>query len=137
MEEERDSERGRCRLSPSHVSQAVREQGTVKPRPIVVGTLMPLDLDRLEHVRQLPGGKIIAQCPACMEEGHDRRCRNHLVIWPDGRFGCVAHPDDGQHRKRIYALAGKSEGRGEFRPGAWVVKGILRQLARPGRRTTC
>ena len=30
----------------------------------------------------------------------------HLRIYPDGRFGCCVHPKDGEHRKRIWALAG-------------------------------
>lgn len=60
-----------------------------------------LDLDRLENVRHRPG-KITARCPACAEEDHDRT-GNHLVIFDDGRFTCIA--DEG-HRRRVWELVG-------------------------------
>ena len=60
-----------------------------------------LDLDRLEKVRHLPG-KITARCPACAEEEHDRT-GNHLVIFDDGKFSCIA--DEG-HRRRVWKLVG-------------------------------
>lgn len=65
---------------------------------------MPLQLHMLRFVRHIRA-RIIAQCPACAEIGADRRGRNHLIIWPDGRFACVAHPGDREHRRRIWALA--------------------------------
>jgi len=60
----------------------------------------------LEEVNRT-GSKITARCPACAEDGHDRK-GNHLFIGEDGKFGCVVYPgDDGEnHRRRIYALAG-------------------------------
>jgi hypothetical protein len=66
---------------------------------------MSLDVARLEKVRELAGGLVQARCPACAEDGHDRT-GEHLRIYPDGRFGCCVHPKDGEHRKRIWALAG-------------------------------
>jgi hypothetical protein len=66
---------------------------------------MSLDVTKLEKVRELPGGIVQARCPACAEGGHDR-AGEHLRIYPDGRFGCCVHPKDGEHRKRIWALAG-------------------------------
>lgn len=51
-------------------------------------------------------GRVIAQCPACAEMGADQHGRNHLIVWPDGKFSCVAHPRDKEHRKRIWALVG-------------------------------
>ncbi len=63
-----------------------------------------LDVARLENVRDR-GNKIESACPACREEGRDRT-GNHLVIYQDGRFGCVANPEDHEHRKRIWQLAG-------------------------------
>jgi len=66
---------------------------------------MALDLTRLERVRGTAGGKTTARCPACGEDGGDRK-GTHLVIFPDGKFACAAHPGDGDHRKRIAALAG-------------------------------
>ena len=66
---------------------------------------MSLDVAKLENVRELAGGIVQARCPACAEGGNDRS-GEHLRIYPDGRFGCCVHPKDGDHRKRIWALAG-------------------------------
>ena len=66
---------------------------------------MSLDAAKLEKARELAGGIVQARCPACAENGGDRR-GEHLRVYPDGRFGCCVHPKDGQHRKRIFALAG-------------------------------
>jgi len=66
---------------------------------------MSLDAAKLEKVRELAGGVVQARCPACAEGGGDRK-GEHLRIYPDGRYGCCVHPKDGQHRKRIFALAG-------------------------------
>ena len=65
-----------------------------------------LDETRLETVRDR-AGKMIARCPACFEEGHDKT-GNHLLIRPDGRFTCIQFPgDEGkEHRKRIFELVG-------------------------------
>lgn len=62
-----------------------------------------LDLSRLEKVRELPG-KITARCPACAEDGRDRT-GNHLVIYPSGRFKCIADPG---HGRRVWELVGIS-----------------------------
>lgn len=67
---------------------------------------MSLDVAKLEKVRGLAGGIVQARCPACAEGGNDRS-GEHLRIYPDGRFGCCVHPKDGEHRKRIWALAGR------------------------------
>ena len=66
---------------------------------------MSLDAAKLEKVRELAGGVVQARCPACAEGGGDRK-GEHLRIYPDGRYGCCVHPKDGEHRKRIFALAG-------------------------------
>jgi hypothetical protein len=66
---------------------------------------MSLDVAKLEKARELSGGIVQARCPACAEGGHDRT-GEHLRIYPDGKFGCCVHPKDGEHRKRIFALAG-------------------------------
>jgi len=72
---------------------------------------MSLDISRLEKARQC-GGKIIARCPACAEDGNDEK-GEHLVIMPDGRFGCVAYPGAAgkSHRQRIFAMAGEAHAR--------------------------
>ena len=64
-----------------------------------------LDLARLENVKHLDGGSIRAACPACRAAGSDKS-GNHLLIQPDGKFGCATHPDDQEHRKEIFRLAG-------------------------------
>jgi hypothetical protein len=69
---------------------------------------MSLNVAKLEKVRELAGGIVQARCPACAESGNDRS-GEHLRIYPDGRFGCCVHPKDGQHRKRIFALAGNRQ----------------------------
>ena len=76
---------------------------------------MSLDAAKLEKVRELAGGIVQARCPACAEGGHDRT-GEHLRIYPDGRFGCCVHPKDGEHRKRIWALAGVRE------PGTFTLR---------------
>jgi hypothetical protein len=66
---------------------------------------MSLDLARLENVRKRIG-KIVARCPACAEQDHDQK-GEHLVIFPNGSFACVANPgtEGHKHRQRIFTLA--------------------------------
>jgi hypothetical protein len=73
---------------------------------------MSLDVSRLENVRKRIG-KTIARCPACAEANGDAK-GDHLVIWPNGSFSCVANPGvpGHEHRKRINALAGDPASRG-------------------------
>ena len=71
-----------------------------------------LDLDRLEDARENRRGDIIARCPACAASGGDRNC-NHLIIYQDGKFGCVACPGDHEHRQEIFRLVGKKGGKGK------------------------
>ena len=51
---------------------------------------MSLDISKLRKVRTR-GTKVTAQCPACAESGHDST-NEHLIIYEDGRFGCVVYP---------------------------------------------
>jgi hypothetical protein len=69
---------------------------------------MPLYLDRLESVKALSNGVLIARCPACAQAGQDD-AGNHLKVYRDGRFACVVHPgkDGKAHRKAIWSLVGK------------------------------
>jgi len=71
---------------------------------------MSLNLNKLEKVRKLDNDIVQARCPACAEGGADR-AGNHLRIQADGRFGCCVHPKDGDHRKRIFSLAGEKSPR--------------------------
>lgn len=77
---------------------------------------MSLDVSRLENVHQR-GSRIIARCPVCAKDGNDEK-GEHLVIMPDGRFGCVVYPGAAgkEHRKRISAIAGdpNTRKRGSF-----------------------
>jgi hypothetical protein len=69
-----------------------------------------LDPTRVEMLFQAGDGKMTGRCPACAEEGGDRK-GEHLVIYPDGKFGCVLYPgEDGhEHRQRIWELAGMKD----------------------------
>ncbi len=60
---------------------------------------MSLDPTKLVGARNL-GGKVTAMCPVCQESS-----RSHLVIFPDGRFGCVVDSSP-EHRKAIWQLIG-------------------------------
>jgi hypothetical protein len=71
---------------------------------------MSLDIHKLTNVAEVSDGKITARCPACAAEGKDNQ-GNHLVIYPNGRFGCVKFEGDSGHRKKVYALAGKEKNR--------------------------
>ena len=84
---------------------------------------MSLDRNKLHNVVQLDG-KITAQCPACREDGGDNT-GNHLVVYPDGCFGCVVYPGSREHRRRIYRLVGKRNGfrdTKKFKCQLWWIK---------------
>ena len=67
-----------------------------------------LESSKLERVFNHPAGGLVARCPACAKEGKDRK-GNHLRIFSDGRFACVANQgkSGSEHRKLIHKLAGK------------------------------
>ena len=73
---------------------------------------MSLDVQKLAVSRRLEDGTVVARCPACAAVGQDR-AGEHLVVYPDGRFGCVVHPGEGGclHRKAIWAAVGKRKPR--------------------------
>lgn len=77
---------------------------------------MSINITRLQHVRQR-GETIRSQCPACAEIGADNT-GNHLIVQPDGRFGCIVHTGANgiEHRKRIFALAGDTTKAADARP---------------------
>lgn len=74
---------------------------------------MSLESSKLENVQLRSDGALIARCPACSEEGRDQG-GNHLIVLPDGRFGCVVNSGDDdnarRHRREIWVLAGKRDG---------------------------
>ena len=63
-----------------------------------------IDAEQLQNAKAR-GNKIVARCPACAEAGNDK-AGNHLIIYKDGRFGCVAFAGDKAHRQRIAELVG-------------------------------
>lgn len=67
---------------------------------------MSLDLSKLENIKE-NRSHIIARCPACAEQGRDRK-GNHLSIDEKGRFTCVLYSGESGrvHRKRIFKLVG-------------------------------
>lgn len=96
---------------------------------------MALDLHKLENVH-VRGGKTIARCPACAEQGHDSG-GEHLFIDSRGRFGCVVHPgaQGKDHRRRIFQLAKAPSTPGSFTihpfanpPKPTIVSGVLGRL---------
>ena len=73
---------------------------------------MQIELTQLEniHTRIRDGEQAtIARCPACADDGGDNK-GEHLIVFPDGRFGCVIYPvgdeDSAEHRERILELVG-------------------------------
>jgi len=66
---------------------------------------VPLDITKLQNLRNGANGSKTAGCPCCIENGHDHSL-DHLIIYADGRFGCIANQGDEAHRARIWALAG-------------------------------
>ena len=88
---------------------------------------MALDESKLENVRRKPG-KLTARCPACAERGADRK-GEHLAVYDDGAYHCVATNGESRHTKRIFALAGAG-GLRKARPTApklkkWKIKTIV------------
>lgn len=70
---------------------------------------MKIDLSKLKNVKHLSGGKTTAQCPACAAEGADAK-GEHLVIFAEGKFGCVVNDNDKSHNRKILQLAGANGG---------------------------
>ena len=73
---------------------------------------MSLDLRKLAVSRRLEDGTVLARCPACAGDGKDGK-GEHLVVYPDGRFGCVVYPGDAGwlHRKAIWEAVGERKRR--------------------------
>lgn len=63
-----------------------------------------IDRSKLDNTRSR-GDDIICACPACREDGKDRAGDN-LKIFASGAYSCIAHPRDGDHNRRIFALVG-------------------------------
>jgi len=99
---------------------------------------MSLDVSKLEDaVQSRKDGEdvIIARCPACAEDGGDNT-GNHLIIFPDGKFGCVVNPaedlESKEHRRRIFELVG-SKDRVDKLPAKSAFKPKVKMLSVPKR----
>ncbi len=66
---------------------------------------MSLNIKKLSNVSEKPDGKLTARCPACALDGKDKK-GDHLVVYPDGKFGCVKYEKDATHQKLIHSIAG-------------------------------
>ena len=67
---------------------------------------MSLDRSKLQNIRERPDGAFTARCPACAGTGGDAK-GNHLIVFKDGRFACVAYPGGKEHRSEIFQLVGR------------------------------
>lgn len=101
-----------------------RMQGSYLPRicptrPSTNHANFMLDESKLEHVRRLSNGGIIARCPVCAANDGDKR-GIHLKMNQAGQFTCVAFEGESgrEHRKEIWKMAGLKDGKfkTEFRP---------------------
>ena len=72
---------------------------------------MGLKIELLVGARTREDGSIEAQCPACAAGGGDTEER-HLVVFPDGAYGCVAYQGDTVHNKEIYSIVGEKTQKG-------------------------
>lgn len=66
-----------------------------------------INLEKIENKKNLPG-KVQGRCPCCAENNQDRS-GEHLILFPDGKFGCVVD-DSKEHRARILQLIGLGDG---------------------------
>lgn len=68
---------------------------------------MALDPKKLEKGFDHMDGTVTYRCPACAEQGHDKK-GNHLFIKDGERYGCIMFQGTAgaYHRKRINQLAG-------------------------------
>lgn len=83
--------------------------------PLITASAAPLWGEYEEMPDLGTGGtKLVGLCPACAEQGRDSNLR-HLVIYPNGKFGCAAYPAlaietpaRAAHLQRVWQLVGKS-----------------------------
>ena len=79
---------------------------------------MPLDTSKLINCKPSGGGKFTSACPACQNQGGDKK-GNHLVIFASGAYGCAVD-NSPEHSKAIWRLAGLSIS-GEHNPDTMYV----------------
>lgn len=76
---------------------------------------MKIDIAKLKNAKRKQDGSIVAQCPACAAAGGDST-GNHLIVYPDGKFGCVVNQVNMKHNKEIWKLVGGGEDQPVKRP---------------------
>jgi len=64
-----------------------------------------IDKTKLQNIKEKADGAYTARCPACAASGADEK-GEHLIVYADGRFGCVVYPRDREHRGVVLKLAG-------------------------------
>ena len=84
---------------------------------------MSLDITKLKNVVVRDNGEIVAQCPACAAVGGDTK-GEHLIIFSDGRYGCVANQGDKEHSAEIYRLAALSTEEGPQPPRQIQIRSV-------------
>lgn len=85
---------------------------------------MSLDLSKIERGRH-EGERFIGRCPRCAVDGHDRK-RENLVVFPDGKFGCLRNCDKGE----IYRMIGDGRGfKKRFAPSMPKVAPVTKESA--------
>jgi hypothetical protein len=91
------------------LAQEERRQSGLEPLPLKKydGPLPEEFLSEFDEIPTAEGYKLVGPCPACRAIGRDNT-GNHLVIYPDGRFGCAAHQsteaDWGQREDHLKAI---------------------------------
>lgn len=75
---------------------------------------MKINLTKLENVVPKEDGRTVARCPACASLGGDKR-GNNLVVYSDGKFGCIAFPEDKAHNKMILEKVGMKGSNPDYR----------------------
>lgn len=89
-----------------------KASGKSLPKPEAPASAVALDLEEKED------GKWEGPCPACRAAGNDRK-GNHLVVWANGAWGCVANrgAQGAEHRQEMARLAPQLLGKkGGYRP---------------------
>jgi len=90
-------------------SQAAKKTEMKAEKPSTNEILGNLDEAKLENFQRHADGSIKAACPACRAIGEDSN-GDHLLVFPDGKFGCAKYQDDPEHRKAIWKLARTERG---------------------------
>lgn len=65
-----------------------------------------IDISRLENVKHNGDGSIQSRCPACYHLFGRDKTGNHLKVYQDKRYNCVAYSSDSEHNKIIHQLVG-------------------------------